>query len=568
MSDQRIYTLPEGKINSWDDIAPAFEALSLYEISDADTFKKWLKALSDLESKISEDLAWRYIKMTCDTEDEMLENDYLNFVSNIQPHISPWEDTLNKKIAASPFLADLSKDPAYAIYFRKIEKDIKLFREENIPIQVRLQTNAQKFGSINAAMTVEVDGKELTLQQAAVHLKSSDRNHRQDVFTKIQERRGHDRPALDELLDDLIKDRHKLAQNAGFSNFRDYMHEALARFDYSVEDCYAFHAAVEKVVVPLNKLLTEKRKSDLKLDQLRPWDLEVDPQGKEALVPFSDGKDLAEKTIRAFGRLDPFFAGVIETMREKGQLDLDSRKGKAPGGYNYPLAVTGYPFIFMNAASAQRDLETMVHEGGHAIHSVLTKDLPLQAFKDCPSEVAELASMSMELISMEVWDEFYKDPKDWNRAKREQLEGVIHTLPWIATVDAFQHWLYTNPDHTPAERKKAWLDISERFGTGMVDWTGYEEAKAYGWQKQLHIYEVPFYYIEYGFAQLGAIATWKYRLEHPKEDLQPYKNALSLGYTRSIPEIYQTAGARFDFSEAYVNELFAFVHQELKRLEA
>ncbi|MDX5320692.1 MAG: M3 family metallopeptidase, partial [Bacteroidota bacterium] len=281
-----------------------------------------------------------------------------------------------------------------------------------------------------------------------------------------------------------------------------------------------------------------------------------------------NGEDLAEKTIEAFGRLDPFFAEVIKTMKSKGQLDLDSRKGKAPGGYNYPLAVTGYPFIFMNAASAHRDLETMVHEGGHAIHSVLTKDLALQAFKDCPSEVAELASMSMELISMEVWDSFYTDQKDWKRAQTEQLEGVIQTLPWIATVDAFQHWLYTHANHSIEERKAAWLEISGRFGTGMVDWSGWELSQAYSWQRQLHIYEVPFYYIEYGFAQLGAIATWKYRKENPNKNLQPYKDALSLGYTRSIPEIYATAGARFDFSPGYVQELFAFVQHELSLIEA
>lgn len=561
-------SIPSGKINSWEDIAPLFEQLENHSIQSADDFKEWLKALSDLESYISEDLAWRYIRMTCNTEDENLENDYLNFVSNIQPHIAPWDDKLNRKLAECSYADGLKDDPAYAIYFRRVEKDIKLFREENIPVQVRLQTNAQKFGSINAAMTVELDGKELTLQQAAVHLKSTDRAQREKVFGLIQNRRGEDRKSLDELLDELIKDRTLLAKNAGFANFRDYMHEALGRFDYSVEDCFAFHDAVEKVVVPLNRELTEKRRVALKLEKLRPWDLDVDPKNKPALHPFNDGEDLANKTIEAFAKLDPFFAEVIQTMKAKGQLDLDSRKGKAPGGYNYPLAVTGYPFIFMNAASAHRDLETMVHEGGHAIHSVLTKDLELQAFKDCPSEVAELASMSMELISMEVWNSFYPNENDWKRARREQLEGVIQTLPWIATVDAFQHWLYTNENHSVEDRKAAWLDITKRFGTGMVDWSGWEEAQMYGWQKQLHIYEVPFYYIEYGFAQLGAIGTWKYRLENPSENLQPYKDALSLGYTRSIPEIYKTAGARFDFSPEYVKELFDFVHLELNKLEA
>lgn len=566
MKNHITVEIPTGKIKSWADLEPLFEKLYQAEIHDAESFEVWLKNLSDLESFISEDLAWRYIKMTCNTLDADLESDYLHFVSEIQPMIAPWEDKLNRKIANCPHKENLSTQTEYAIYFRRIDKEIKLFREENIPVQVRLQTNAQKFGSISSKMTVDINGKELTLQQAAVHLKSSDRKIRKEVFEKVQIRRLQDSKELDLLLDELIKDRHLLAVNAGFANFRDYMHEALGRFDYTVEDCYKFHQAVENVVVPLNKQLMEERKKALGLDVLKPFDLEVDPQGNSALRPFEDGVDLTNKTMRSFKRLDEDFFMTLQTMQNLGHLDLDSRKGKAPGGYNYPLAVTGYPFIFMNSASSQRDLETMVHEGGHAIHSVLTKDLQLQSFKDCPSEVAELASMSMELISMEVWDEFYPNKHDLIRAQREQLEGIIKTLPWIATVDAFQHWLYTNPDHNSEERKFAWLEINARFGTGMVDWTGYEDFQAFGWQKQLHIYEVPFYYIEYGFAQLGAIGTWKYRKEHPELNLTPYKNALKLGYTRSIPEIYATAGARFDFSDAYVKELFDFVSQELKNL--
>ena len=567
MSETSLIRLPEGQIKSWEQLEPLFQALEAYPFTDKASFESWLKALSDLEGFISEDLAWRYIRMTCDTTDQVLEKEYLDFVSEIQPNIAPWEDRLNKKINESEFKTKLESNEAYHIYFRKIERDIKLFREENIPLFVALQTDSQKYGSISGAMTVEMEGKELTLQQAANYLKSSDRNKRREAFEKIQTRRLQDRDALDELLDKLILNRNKVARNAGYANFRDYMHDSLGRFDYTIEDCFRFHDAVEQVLVPINRELAEKRKEALGLDTLRPWDMDVDPEGREALHPFEDGKDLADKTIKAFGKLDPFFAQVIDTMQQKGQLDLDSRKGKAPGGYNYPLAVTGYPFIFMNAASSHRDLETMVHEGGHAIHSVLTKDLPLQAFKDCPSEVAELASMSMELISMDVWETFYPDPNNLNRARREQLEGVIKTLPWIATVDAFQHWLYTHENHSREERNEAWLSISKRFGTGLVDWSGYEEAQRNTWQKQLHIYEVPFYYIEYGFAQLGAIGTWKNYLESGRS-VQAYKDALSLGYTRSIPDIYQTAGARFDFSPEYVSGLFRFVQDELSRLEA
>jgi oligoendopeptidase F len=319
--------------------------------------------------------------------------------------------------------------------------------------------------------------------------------------------------------------------------------------------------------VPLNKKLAEERKAKLGYGELKPWDTDVDISGRQPVHPFDNGEELAEKTIRAFNRLDPFFGEVISTMRQKGHLDLDSRKGKAPGGYNYPLAVSGYPFIFMNSAGTLRDLETMVHEGGHAIHSVLTKDLFLNAFKSCPSEVAELASMSMELVSMDVWDEFIKDPEELKRAKAEQLEGVIKTLPWIATVDKFQHWLYTNPTHTTEERTQAWKKTADEFGSGITDWSGYEDAYLHTWHKQLHIYEVPFYYIEYGFAQLGAIGVWKNYVENPQRGLQQYKAALTLGNTATIPEIYAAAGVRFDFSPAYMKELFDFVWSEFEKLK-
>ncbi len=558
--------IPTGKIQSWEQIKSVFEQLFKTELPDVQAFELWLEKLSEIESYISEDLAWRYIRMTCDTNNKALEEDYLNFVSAIQPHIAPWEDKLNRKLNNSPYRSEF-QDEAFGIYFKKVARSIELYREENIPLFVELQTESQKYGSISGAMTVELDGKELTLQQAAKYLKNPDRSVRQQAFEKIQERRLADKDTLDELLDKLIQTRNKVARNAGFKNFRDYMHESLGRFDYSIEDCFKFHDAVESAVVPYAKKLSEERLNALGYESLKPWDSDVDLSGKEALHPFSDGKELAAKTIVAFDRLDPYFGDVIRTMQNKGQLDLDSRKGKAPGGYNYPLAVTGYPFIFMNAAGTQRDLETMVHEGGHAIHSVLTKDWRLQAFKDFPSEVAELASMSMELISMDVWDEFYPNTADLNRAKAEQLEGVLKTLPWIATVDAFQHWLYTH-EHKVSDRLEAWERISSRFSSGLTDWTGYETAKHYAWQKQLHIYEVPFYYIEYGFAQLGAIAVWKNYMENKTKGLQQYKDALSLGYTRALPEIYKTAGARFDFSPAYVQELMDFVYAEYQKVKA
>jgi oligoendopeptidase F len=317
-------------------------------------------------------------------------------------------------------------------------------------------------------------------------------------------------------------------------------------------------------VLPLVKAFNEKRKAELGFD-LKPWDMEVDTKNRPALEPFTTGEDLLSRTVKCFRKVDDYFAWCIETMDNMERLDLESRKGKAPGGYNYPMSETNVPFIFMNAASSTRDVETMLHEGGHAVHSFLSKDLELGAFKNCPSEVAELASMTMELISYDGQDEFYTTKEDFNRAKEEHLEGIIKILPWIATIDKFQHWIYSNPTHTAVERKEYWVQLSKEFGTGMVDWTGFEHIQAYTWQKQLHLYEVPFYYIEYGMAQLGALAVWKNYIADKPTALAQYKAALSLGYTKTIGEIYKTAGIEFNFTAPYIKQLMAFVKDELEK---
>lgn len=555
-------SLKKLKVNDWAALSPVFDELLARNVADAEAFKLWLHDISDMEAALSEDLAWRYIHMTCDTEDPIKEERYLYFVNEIQPHVSLKTNALNLKIASSPFL-DSFQDEAYRIYFRRVKNDIELFREENVPLQAQAQTLSQKYGNITGSLMVQIDGKEMTLPQAGVLLKATDRAKRQEAFEKIAECRLAKSEELDRLLDELIEIRQRIARNAGFANFRDYMHQALGRFDYTVQDCLQFHETIAEVVVPLARKLATERKEKLGYGELRPWDGDVDVLGRPPLKPFADGKELAEKTERAFTRLNPQFGEVITALREKGQLDLESRKGKAPGGYNYPLAVTGYPFIFMNSAGTLRDLETMVHEGGHAIHSVLTKDLALQAFKDFPSEVAELASMSMELNSTAVWDEFFTKKEDLQRGIAELLEGVVQTLPWIATVDAFQHWLYTHDGHTANDRLASWQEISSRFSTGVTDWTGYEQVRAYQWQRQLHIYEVPFYYIEYGFAQLGALGVWRNYRQNASNALEQYTAALSLGYTRTLPKIYETAGVEFGAQPAMVKELFSFLENKM-----
>ncbi|WP_426668447.1 M3 family oligoendopeptidase [Mucilaginibacter sp. McL0603] len=557
--------IPQNFEIKWESIEPLLKELTERPVNSVKELEHWLHDRSELEAALEEDFAWRYIRMTCDTMSEELLQKFQYFATEIEPKIAPYSNELNKKLVNSKW-ADKLHEEKYFIYLRGIKKALELFREENIPLQTEIQVEQQKYQSITGAMSVHIGDKEFTLEQAAVILKDTDRSKRQEAWEKITARRLQDKDQLDQLFDQLRVLRHKVALNAGFENFRDYMFQALGRFDYTPKDCYSFHEAIEKEIVPILHEQAEKRKKALALPTLKPWDLDVDVSGKPALKPFQNGNELIEKSIQCFSNISRYLGERLEIMKENQLFDVESRKGKAPGGYNYPLAETGAPFIFMNSANTFRDLTTMVHEGGHAVHTFLTADLELNDFKHCPSEVAELASMSMELISMDNWNVYFDNEEDLKRAKRDQLFDVLKTLPWVAVVDQFQHWIYTNPDHTDDQRTEAWLQIYERFGASFADWTDHKEAEANLWQKQLHIFEVPFYYIEYGMAQLGAIAVWKNYKENPEKGLQQYLDALKLGYTKTIKEIYETAGIKFDFSASYVKELAEFVKSEMDKL--
>lgn len=441
---------------------------------------------------------------------------------------------------------------------------MELYREENIQLQADESEESQKFGAISAAQSIEHDGKTLTMQQAGLLLKDPEESLRKTIFDKMLERRAVDVEPLHALFDTLLKIRHTIAKNAGFDNFRDYKMAAMGRFDYGVEDCYEFHRSIKECIVPIVKKLQEEKLALLSKPAFKPWDLSVDPEGRPPLKPFEKGEELLEGSIRMFDRIDPYFGDCLRTMNVMKHLDLESKPGKAPGGYNYPLYEIGVPFIFMNAVGSQQDLVTMVHEGGHAVHSFLSRDLKLTGFKNLPSEVAELASMSMELLTMEHWGELYADKNELMRAQKEQLESILKILPWIAQVDEFQHWLYTHPEHTHEERTAKWMELNKEYGTGLTDWTGYEAVQETSWQRQLHIFEVPFYYIEYGIAQLGALQVWMSSLDDKAKAVENYKNALRLAYTKSIPEIYTTAGIKFDFSIGNLRKLAGFIDEKLK----
>jgi oligoendopeptidase F len=561
---QRTY-IPQDLIIKWENLSPIFEELKNRAIENAAQLEQWLKDKSELEAALEEDFAWRYIKMSCDTANEQLVKNFQYFATEIEPKIAPIANELNKKLVDSPYVDELDQQK-YFVYLRAVKNALTLFREENIPLFTELQVKQQKYQAITGAMSVEINGQEYTLEQASNFLKDTDRSVRQNAWETIQTRRLADKDELNILFDELVKLRHQVALNAGFENYRDYMFQALGRFDYTPKDCYDFAQAIENEVVPILREQAEARATALNLAQLRPWDMEVSTSGKPALKPFQNGDDLIDKSIACFEKIDPSLGEKLAIMKANKLFDVESRKGKAPGGYNYPLAETGAPFIFMNSANSLRDLTTMVHEGGHAIHTFLTANLELNDFKHCPSEVAELASMSMELISMDFWEVYFDKEEDLIRAKKEQLTDVLKTLPWVAVIDQFQHWIYTNPEHNAADRETAFKQIYERFGAGFADWTDYEKQFGNVWQKQLHLFEVPFYYIEYAIAQLGAIAVWKNYKDDPKKGLQQYLDALALGYTKPMNEIYETAGIKFDFSEAYIEELAAFVKSELDKL--
>lgn len=560
----RKYIDPSFDCSSWSSVANYLNELLDRPLTTKTIFEQWLKDKSELEAVLEENMAWRYIRMTIDTSNEAHSEAYRFFVTEIQPKLAPYEDQLNKKMMEQEWIKELAHDAAYHIYFRSTQTALDLYREENIALETELNTLSQEYGAITGQQMIEYKGETLTMPQAANFLKDPNESIRQEVYELIVNRRKEDRERLDELFSKLVHLRHQVAINAGCTDYREYKFKALGRFDYTIEDCLDFHTAIEQQIVPLIKEINQEQARKLGKDKLKPWDTEVDPEGKAPLKPFKNGEELLEGTIRMFDILDPFFGDCLTTMKTGGFLDLDSKPGKAPGGYNYPLYESGIPFIFMNAAGAQRDLVTMVHEGGHAVHSFLSRELPLTAFKSLPSEVAELASMSMELLTMDLWNEFYSNEDELKRAKKEQLESVIKVLPWIATIDAFQHWIYTHPQHSVEERTAMWLSLGERFGTGMIDFSGYEFVKESSWHRQLHLFEVPFYYIEYGIAQLGALGVWKNAKTDLPSALEAYKAALKLGYTQSIPEIYKTANLKFDFSASTLKSLTAFIHSELK----
>lgn len=566
----------------WDQIEPLIDQLLAREVRTPGEVERWLVDRSELEAACSEARANLYIDMTCATDDPAKAKAYSDYIESIPPKLTPACFRLDKCQAA--LMERIAMDPnRYAVLARTTKANVDLFREENVPIETKLSLLEQKYEELNGAMTVQHDGREQTLPQMARYQEEPDRAVRESAWTAVASRRLVDAPALDSLFDEMVALRHTLATNAGFENYVGYAFKSKHRFDYGVKECTEFHRGIEEGVVPFVRDLDRKRAARLRVDPLRPWDLAVDVKNRPPLRPFEGGSQLMAKSAATFDRLDPRLGSMLRTMGKDADragnalpsLDLDSRKGKAPGGYQYMRDRVRRPFIFMNAAGLQRDVSTMLHEAGHAFHSLLCLQEPLVWYRHSPIEFAEVASMTMELLALPHLkrsgsapntDAFYSSEEDWARHVRHQLEKSVAMLPWIATVDAFQHWIYANPTHAHGQRQAAWLALDDRFGNA-VSWQGLESTRATLWHRQLHIFTHPFYYVEYGIAQLGALGLWLHALEKGERSaVEAYMRGLSLGGSKPLPELFAAAGLNFEFGPDTVKRITDRVAKELERL--
>ena len=547
----------------WSEIEPHYQQFLDREIDSAESLESWLLELGRFSAYVGETGSMLYVNMTCDTENEEIKQAYLDFVENVEPELAKVGDLLNRKLVESPYAEQLDSEE-YNVLLRDSRMDLALFREENIPLSTELTKLGQRYNEICGSMTVEFDGEERTMQQMGKYLQVNERAIRENAYRTVGKRRFQDSEEIDELYEKMIELRQKYAQNAGYDNFRDYIFDAKHRFDYTPADCEAFHDAVEAICVPLMREIDEQRRLNLNLDVLKIWDMGHDVHGREPLKPFTEVEEMVAGTSRMFHRLSPELGVFFDSLRDGTSLDLDSRKGKAPGGYQLQRDHSRKPFIFMNATGLQRDLETMVHEAGHAFHSIYADDLPLIDYRSAPLEFCEVAAMTMELLTHDFLDEFYTI-EDAQRAVRDHLEGVVSILAWIATIDAFQHWIYTNPEHSRNERHEKWLELGERFGS-IVDWTGFEDWRRVGWQKQLHLFSYPFYYIEYGIAQLGALQMWLQYRESPDRALTNYATAMRLGGSRPLPDLFEAGGMQFNLGRSTVQGLIDAVRNELSKL--
>ena len=553
---QRVWTA-----DSWAEFEPYYHDL-LERTLTADNVDEWLKDWSDLGDWLGEVGARLYVGTTRNTTDVEAEQRYRSYVEYIQPKMATASNQLRQKLLESGL------EPAdFSVPLRNLRAEVELFREENLPLQTEEQKLSLQYNKIIGAQTVMWEGEEKTITALAPVYQDQDRSVRERAWRLAIERQLGDRAAINDLWTQFLSLRRQIAANAGLPDYRAYAWRARLRFDYTPEDCLLFHQAIEEVVVPAAKELYERQRKRLGLETLRPWDTSVDPSGLPALKPFETIDEFQDDTANVFSKLDPQLAHYFGIMREEDLLDLDNRKNKGPGGYctSYPLSQR--PFIFMNAVGVGENVRTLVHEAGHAFHAFEGFRLPYSIQRRTTSEFNEVASMAMELLTTPFWTEYYSEA-DAARARIDHLEKIIHFWPYMAVVDAFQHWVYTHVDEAadPTNCDAAWEDLWGRFMAG-EDWSGLDDAMKTGWHRKLHIFRYPFYYVEYGMAQLGSVQIWANMLREQPAALKAYRDSLALGGTRALPELYSTAGAHFAFNHETLGEAVDLIMRTIDELE-
>ena len=535
-------------------------------ISSKLELENWLKKQSTFIWGIEEQLRLHYIAFQCNTDNKEIKDTFEYDQKYVRPLLKRYQNSFDTKYLESPFRMEL--DPkTYSLLNKKIKNAQTLFCEKNIDLEVNEDKLVTKYFEITGGLTALWNGEEKTITELQSYLQNPDRHIRKKAKTLISETFLSVEDKLQHILNELIVIRHEKAKNIQLHNYRDYMFKKHERFDYTPEDCYELAESIRKYVVPLIDKIYNKKKSELQVESLRPWDLKATAPNQKVLKPIEKASDLIEKSSHILHKLDPEFSALLERMHKNNCLDLESRKGKGPGGFCEYLPASQLSFIFMNLNHTHYDVTTFLHEMGHSIHNDCMKQLELQKYLEIPSESAELASMTMELFSMEYWDTFYENKEEFIEVKLEFFKDIVKYLPQMLIVDQFQHWMYENPNHTAKERNGKYLELHNTYQSNVVNIEGYENWVATGWLPVLHIFEIPFYYIEYAIAQLGALQMYKQYKENPKQALENYKKALSLGSSKSLTEVYEVAGIRFDFSGETIKELMLFVESELELLE-
>lgn len=561
---KRTYFAETFDVEQWSEVEQALQKMLGAPIASPSELMVFIEKYGELSDILDESGAWKMIRMNQRADDPELARIQADFFEQVLSPAAPYFFQLDKKIFESIFFGELPEE-RYRHLGKILQSEIELFREKNLPLFVAENELVNRYGEIYSQLTVSFEGEEKTLSAMDLVFKDPDRARREKAWRLVAGELLAHREEFENLFDQLKKLRIEIAYNAGCENYRDYMHKEKGRFDYTPEDLYTFHAAIKSVAVPALKKVNARRARQLGVESLRPWDMAVDPEGGE-LRPFSTKEELLTGALRILDKIEPEFADQIAALSVSGLLDLDNRKGKAPGGYNCNLDEMRASFIFMNAVGIHTDVQAFLHESGHALHAFALRDEKIVQYRNPPHEINEVASTAMELFLLDHLGEFYADPADVKRAKREHLEDVLAVFPAVAAVDAFQHWIYLHPQHTSAERDAEFSRLKQEFSAG-VDWSGLEKEREVGWLQILHIFEVPFYYIEYAFAQLGAIALYKQFKENPQSAIGNYRRFLAAGYAKSVPEVYAAAGIKFDFSPAYLEEMIGFVLAELAGLE-